>query len=146
MENSDLNRNFLQQLGGVENNSFINIIDPNPDNDANVNETATINLSSYYDYDNLVTTLRRNKNQFSIFSINIQSIKAKLYELKIFVEMLKQSDLEFSAICVQESWIAEGEDSSQIQLEDYNCISQGWSCTSKGGLIVYLNKKNQVCG
>ncbi len=75
MENSYLNRNFLRQLGGVENNSFVNIIDPNPDNDANVNETATINLSSYYDYDNLVTTLKRNKTQFSIFSTNIQSIK-----------------------------------------------------------------------
>ncbi len=59
--------------------------------------------------------------------------------------MLKQSDLEFSAICVQESWIAEGEDISQIRLMDYNCISQGWSYTSKGGLILYHNKKNQVC-
>ncbi len=29
--------------------------------------------------------------------------------------MLKQSDVEFSAICVQESWIAEGEDISQIK-------------------------------
>ncbi len=67
MENSDLNRNFLQQLGGVENNSFVNIIDPNPDNDANVNETATINLSSYYDYDNLVTTLKRNKKSIQYF-------------------------------------------------------------------------------
>ena len=54
MENSDLDRNFLQQLGGVENNSFLNIIDPNPDNNANVNETITINYSSYYDFDNLV--------------------------------------------------------------------------------------------
>ncbi len=55
--------------------------------------------------------------------------------------MLKQSNLEFSAICLQESCIADGEDISQIQLEDYNCISKGWSCTSKGGLILYLNNK-----
>ncbi len=79
MENSDLNGNFLQQLGGVENNSFVNIINPNRDNDANVSETDTIKLSSYYDYD---------KNQFSIFSTNIQSIKAKLDESKLFFEML----------------------------------------------------------
>ncbi len=35
MENSVLNRNLF----GVENNSVVNIIDPNADNDANVNET-----------------------------------------------------------------------------------------------------------
>ncbi len=91
MENSHLNRNFLQHLGVVENNSFVNISDPNPDNYSNVNETVTINLSSYYDYDNLVTILKLNKDQISICSTNIQSIKPKLDELNIFIEMVIES-------------------------------------------------------
>ncbi len=44
----------------------------------------------------------------------------------------------FSAICVQESWLSEGDDTSLIQLEGYECILQGKSCSSKGGLIIYF--------
>jgi hypothetical protein len=138
---SELDRNFLQQLGGVENNSFVKIIDPYPDDDGNINETITINHSSYYDQNNFISTLKKNKNQFSIFSTNIQSIRAKIDELKIFMETLKQSHIELSAICIQESWLTEGEDTFQIELDGYQCIPQGRSCTSKGGLIIYLNNK-----
>ncbi len=55
--------------------------------------------------------------------------------------MLKQLNLEFSAICFQESWLSENEDISQIKLDSYSSIAQGKSCTSKGGLIIYLNNK-----
>ncbi len=46
----------------------------------------------------------------------------------------------FSAICIQESWLSEGDDTSLIQLEGYECIPQGKLCSSKGGLIIYLHK------
>ncbi len=46
----------------------------------------------------------------------------------------------FSAIYIQESWLSEGDDTSQIQLEGYKCISQGKTCSSKGGLIIYLHE------
>ncbi len=104
--NTYLKEHYLLTKHNGKFRSFVNIIDPNTDNDANVNKTVTINHSSYYNYDNLVTTLKRNKNQFSNFSSNILSIKAKLNELKICIETLKQSHLEFSAICIQENWIA----------------------------------------
>ena len=142
MAGSNTDKHFLQQLGGIENNSLVNIINPNLDENEN-NEPILISHSSYYDHDSLISTLTRNKNQFSILSTNIQCISAKFDELKIFIETLKQSNLEFSAICIQETWLAEGADISQIQLEGYTCISQGYSCTSKGGLIIYLNKRFQ---
>ena len=44
----------------------------------------------------------------------------------------------FSAICVQESWLAEDDDTSLIQLEGYECIPQGKLSSSKGGPIIYL--------
>ena len=47
----------------------------------------------------------------------------------------------FSAICIQESWLSEGDDISLIQLEGYECIPQGKVCSSKGGLIIYLHEK-----
>ncbi len=54
--------------------------------------------------------------------------------------MSKKNQL-FSAICIQESWLSEDNDTSQIQLEGYNCILQGSSCSSKRGLIIYLHEK-----
>ncbi len=55
--------------------------------------------------------------------------------------MLKQLNLEFSATCLQESWLLVNVDISQIKLEGYSCIAQGKSCTSKGGLIICVNNK-----
>ena len=100
-----------------------------------------IHHSPYYDSNKLSSVLKNNQNSFSIFSTNIQSINAKFMELKIFIEMLNQLKYSFSAICVQESWLSENDDTSQIQLEGYQCIPQGKSSSSKGGLIIYLNNK-----
>ncbi len=59
----------------------------------------------------------------------------------MFVEHLKTFDFQFSAICIQESWLSEGDDISQIQLEGYKRIPQGKSCSSNGGLIINLQDK-----
>ncbi len=39
----------------------------------------------------------------------------------------------FSAICIQESWLSEGVDTSQIQLEGYKCIPKVNVAVLKGG-------------
>ena len=36
--------------------------------------------------------------------------------------------------------VSENDDLSFIQLTGYNCISQGKSCSSKGGLLIYIDK------
>ncbi len=70
MTHSKLDSNVLHQLGGVQKNSFTKIMEPNPEDNENTNEPVTFSHSSYYDYDNLVSTLNKNKNQFStIFSV-----------------------------------------------------------------------------
>ncbi len=46
----------------------------------------------------------------------------------------------FSAICVQESWLLKGDDTSLIQLDGYECIPQGKVCSTKGGPIIYLHE------
>ncbi len=78
---------------------------------------------------------------FSIFSTNIQSIKSKFDELKIFIEHIGTLGIGFSAICTQESTISEGDDLSQLQLKGYNLVPQGKSCTAKGGLIIYSHEQ-----
>ena len=39
---------------------------------------------------------------------------------------------------MQETWKAEGDDFSQFMLQGYNCITQGKSSSSKGGLVIYI--------
>ena len=44
-------------------------------------------------------------------------------------------------ICLQETWLSENDDLSPFQIEGYNCVSQGKSCSNKGGLLVYIDSK-----
>ncbi len=53
------------------------------------NYTQIISHSSYYDFEKLSLTLQACKNKFTIFSTNIQSINAKIDELRLFIESLK---------------------------------------------------------
>ena len=76
---------------------------------------------------------------FSILSLNIQSLNAKFDQLHIFVR--RQSNHEFRAICLQESWLLNVEDISLYQLEGYTLILQGKTCSQHGGVVIYLNNK-----
>ncbi len=46
----------------------------------------------------------------------------------------------FSAICIQESCLFEGADTSLIQLEGYKCIPQANFVVLKRGLMIYLHE------
>ena len=140
---SKFDREFLCNLGGVEKNSLLAKIDPYPEEYEENDEPIIIDHSSYYDIENLVAVMKKNKKQFSIFSTNIESINAKIDELKIFIEMLHSENVEFSAICIQEAWQKKGSDFSRFEIDGYSLIPQGYSklISHKGGLLIYLNKK-----
>ncbi len=79
-------------------------------------------------------TLTQNKNNFSILSTNIQSVRAKFDEINIFIEHLRTFNFEFSAICMQESCILDNDDVQQIEFKGNKLIPQGKSqCSIKGG-------------
>ena len=104
-----------------------------------VRDTVYITDSPYYDYNQFHRLIQNNKNNFSILSSNIQSLHAKFNELEAFVTYLQSNKFEFSIICLQESWLSEHDDTSILKLDNYQCISQGKSSSSKGGLIIYVN-------
>ncbi len=97
MHTSFLDEDIRKNIGGVENNSFVKIIDADVDEDEDegMNQIQVMHYSSYYDIENLKSTLKNYKNKFSIFSTNSESINAKAKELLIFVEMLKQANYMF---------------------------------------------------
>ena len=82
----------------------------------------------------------RSKTKIALIflSTNIQSINSKFSELELFVEYLDSLNFKFNVICMQETWKAEGDDFSKFVLQDYNCITQGKSSSSKGGLVIYI--------
>ena len=82
----------------------------------------------------------KNKiNLFKILSLNCQSINAKIYNLKLLLNQYTDSECEFHAICLQETWLAEDSDTSLLQLDGHHLISKGKTCSPHGRLLIYLN-------
>ena len=72
---------------------------------------------------------------------NTANIRSKFAQIDIFLNELSLTcHPPISAICVQETWLSEEDDSSHFNLNGYNCISKGKTCSQKGGLIIYLNE------
>ncbi len=59
----ELDRDFLQHVGGMEGNSFINILqtDIDTDEDENHNQPQIISHSPYYEFNELISTLTNSK-------------------------------------------------------------------------------------
>ena len=131
---------LLQHCGGIENNSLGHILKLD-DEGFDENEIEVVKHSSYFDDDSLYSLLEQHKDKFCILSTNIQSMNAKFDELEVLIDVLRKKDILFDAICIQESWLEENDDTSRFQLHDFSCITQGKSCSLKGGLIIYLNNK-----
>ena len=104
----------------------------------NDNEPAFINPYFYHSDQMLVDRLSKHKSKLSLLCLNIQSINAKIDELRILIENLRLKTCHFSAICLQESWLSEHSDLSQFDIHDYTLISQRKLCCGHGGLIIYL--------
>ena len=130
-------RVFLSHLGGVKNNNLINTIDL--DN----NELQVIKHSAYYNIHHFKILVAEKNKHFSVLSLNIQSVNAKIDELSAFVSSLQDIHYKFNVICLQECWISNLTDLSNIQLPGYDRIAQGKSSSKNGGLITYVDNRFQ---
>ncbi len=84
---AELDEVILKHRSGVQNKSFIQIIDTDLDEN-DIDEPQIIKHSPYYDFNGLVSTLNTSKTIVSIFSTNSQSINANIDQLDIFVDRL----------------------------------------------------------
>ena len=133
-------QDILNQFGGTTANSLIHKLSSyatEEDEERNT-EPQLMNISSYFNLDELVDTLKTKQNQFTILSLNCASLNAKYDQLKILLEDLQRKNCIFSAICIQETWQSDSDDMSIYELDGYNLISQGHICSSHGGLAIYL--------
>ena len=94
--------------------------------------------SPYYNDEALIQILKDKQNVFTVLSLNIQSLQSKIDILKIYLENLHQSGCEFSAICLQETWLHDYNNISLLNIPGYNLITRYASCSTHGGVCIYL--------
>ena len=87
---------IILEFGGIQNNSLHKVIDDERDNNI-----ENIPLSSYINNNNLNAILQNNKDNFTILSLNMQSLSAKFDQLKIFLHDLNDHGHKISAICIR---------------------------------------------
>ncbi len=124
-----------------ETHSFTHVTESNIDltkTSESENEPLIIKHSSYHDFEQIVSLLKNNKNKFSIFSSNIQSLESKWNLFQIFIERLKKHGCYFNALCLQECWLGDNFRKEDFLLDGYEIIPQKRHCSTAGGLIIYL--------
>ena len=89
---------MLENYGGLQINSLNHILSSNNDEVPDV-----IQQSNYYDQESLAGIFTTNISSFNILSLNCQSIKAKIDEIKIKIKQWESVNCSFDAICLQES-------------------------------------------
>ena len=112
----------LRKYGGVNNNSLNQVLNLVNNNDR---DFRIIKHSPYVTDNEFISFCIERRKHFTILSLNIQSIPAKLDQLQILLNELGQHQFEFSAICLQETWFSDDSDLRLIQIPGYTMISQG---------------------
>ena len=136
--NAMLADEILGKYGDVSNLNIDFLIEDDSDGD----NVELIRPSLYYEMTSLPRDLSQNLHRFNILSLNAQSLRAKYDELTIFIELARQQNVRFHAICIQETWVDSNADFSQINIEGYNVFAEGKrsECSEHGGLITYIDE------
>ena len=100
-----------------------------------------IKHSPYFDNKEFIQFSVDKRNQFTIFSLNIQSMNAKFDQLRIFLKKLNEKEFQFDVLCSQETWLNEKSCFSLFDIEDYNFIPQSSLCSAHGGLDFFFPQK-----
>ena len=137
----DLNDNeFLKCFGGLTKNYLTHILNVNIDaNDEPNNEQPEIlKHSPYFTDEGLINELTTKTENFTILSLNCQSLNAKIDNLKILVHKLISQHCRIDVVCLQETWLSDQSDTSLLNINGYNLISNGFVCSIHAGLSIYL--------
>ena len=120
---------FLSQVHDQNDNNFFsanynnNIIDDSP--------YSQINFKcDYFDENEFIDTYK-NLGKFSFLSWNIQSLPAKFFEVKEFLEFNTESGCVFDVIALQELWTIH--DPDMFKINGYNLVFKSRSEGVQGG-------------
>ena len=102
------------------------------------NEVRTYSESPYVTIDNTDAFLGQYKDNFSILSLNMQSLNSKFDTLLTFLSHLQDKNLSFDTVCLQETWLSKDADVSLFNIPGYQLRSHGKNGSVHSGLIIYL--------
>ena len=119
--------------------SLVTTFDPIDDDPLN-NSQPRYQKSEYTSPDEITAYMKQQRKSFSLLSLNVDSIKQKEVQLKIFIGELLKENVSFSCICIQEARIDDDSDLTSYELDNYTIFHQGRRVTSKGGLITWVRQ------
>ena len=91
-------------------------------------------LILYFTDEELIKKKKNKQNTFALLSLNCQNLNAKMDQINMKLENLRNNSCEIGAICLQETWLSN--DISLLQIDGFTLISQD-GC----GISIYLNNK-----
>ena len=143
--NSTLTESILSQHGGTTANDLSRLMEANSDEF----EPSFVKHSSYYSVNGMPSYTLSQQNNFTILSLNVQSIKAKISKLQLLIHQLNLQNICIDAVAIQESWLQYDDnhnlsDLSQLSINGYSLKSQGYSCSKHGGLMFYVRSDYAV--
>ena len=123
----------------MNSNSLLDIVNEFELNDMYDEEPCIYHPSPYYEVEHLTDMLRSYDHKpFSLITLNSQSLYAKLEQLKVYLHTIENANCQIHVICIQESWINENTDLQQFNIPGYNFISKSATCSSHGGVAMYI--------
>ena len=131
MVDTTASADVLNQYGGTQVNNLITILRSNDDNDI-----ATLTFSPDMDLNTVKSYLQNNRNNFTVFTLNVQSLNSKFSEIQSLISDLSKDNLLFDAICFHETWLHTNDDVGIFHLPAYNIIHKGKICCGHGGLVI----------
>ena len=132
-----MKNDILNMFGGTSVNSLDEIIKSDEEND---DYSCLFKTSTYYDLESIGKFCERNISNFTLFSLNTQSINAKISRLKCVLKYFQEEyKFSFSAICLQESWLGKNDSQKLLQIPNYNLFVKPKGVGQKSGLIIYLH-------
>ena len=136
------NETILKNHGGVATNS-LNKLTEN-DNTENEFEIKLFKYSDYHDLGSLKNSIKKFENHFTVLCLNIQGLNAKFNELLVILEDLKNDNIYFSAICLQETHLEFDDTIAPFYITGYEGIPQKRIVSTWGGLVTYFRNDLEV--
>jgi hypothetical protein len=126
----------LSHFGGTDKNNLNDALHLNILPDDDIETQSQFKLTAYHDLETIGTYKLHNKASINIMSLNIQSIFAKIDQLKLLIKILHSAhNIQLHVITIQEAWLTEGRPLSAIEIENYTAHpqynkidSQRWNC------------------
>ena len=122
-------RNTLLEYNCRESSDILKDIDPDVNN---LNLTNSDSCKYYFPSE----VCNAQPNQFSIFHINIRSIRNNIEKLKLFLTMIKYS---FDIVALSETWVEDEDSTCDYDIDGYTAIYQNRPNRERGGVCIYIN-------